>query len=158
MLKGDYLRESLSYVLRIQGVQERIKFEFVEPLLSNYKLLYNWIEYTYKPLVFNVLLVLGFMQGWLVFYHSGHEIAEDAKDYISDLMYKVQKTRNNFEETHAKAEELKAKYMDSKMVSVLLIVMTYAYGKLLNGFCCKKWKKKKNLSQNRDDVPTIFVK
>lgn len=66
MLEREYLRESLSYVLGIQDVQERIKFEFVEVLL-------------------------GFMSGWLVFYHLGHEAAEDAKDYMTDLQHKVQK-------------------------------------------------------------------
>lgn len=38
MLEREYLRESLSYVLKIQEVQERIKFEFVETLLR--KLIY----------------------------------------------------------------------------------------------------------------------
>lgn len=70
MLEREYLRESLSYVLGIQDVQERIKFEFVEVLL-------------------------GFMSGWLVFYHLGHEAAEDAKDYMTDLQHKVQKVYNN---------------------------------------------------------------
>lgn len=68
MLEREYLHESLSYVLGIQDVQERIKFEFVETLL-------------------------GFMSGWMVFYHSGHEAAEDAKEYMTDLQYKVQKVR-----------------------------------------------------------------
>lgn len=66
MLEREYLRESLTYVLQIQEVQERIKFEFVET-------------------------VVGFMQGWLTFYHSGHEVAEDTKDYINDLLQRVQK-------------------------------------------------------------------
>lgn len=69
MLEREYLRESLSYVLAIQDVQERIKFEFVETLL-------------------------GFMSGWLVFYHLGHEIAEDAKQYMTDLQHKVQKVND----------------------------------------------------------------
>lgn len=66
MLEREYQRESFSYVLRIQEVQERIKFEFVET-------------------------VVGFMQGWLTFYHSGHEFAEDTKEYMKDLLQKVQK-------------------------------------------------------------------
>ena len=66
MLEREYLRESLSYVLAIQDVQERIKFEFVETLL-------------------------GFMSGWLVFYHVGHDIAEEAREYMTDLRHKVQK-------------------------------------------------------------------
>lgn len=69
MLEREYVQESLSYVLRIQEVQERIKFDFVETLLS-------------------------FMSGWLLFYHEGHEVAEDAKEYMTDLRYKVQKVSN----------------------------------------------------------------
>lgn len=69
MLKRDYMHESLNYVLKIQDVQERIKFEFVE-------------------------ILLGFMSGWLVFYHLGHEVAEDAKDYMTDLQHKVQKVKS----------------------------------------------------------------
>lgn len=68
MLKRSYVQESLNYVLKIQEVQERIKFEFVE-------------------------ILLGFMKGWLVFYHLGHEVAEDAKEYMTDLQHKVQKVR-----------------------------------------------------------------
>lgn len=70
MLKRDYMHESLNYVLKIQDVQERIKFEFVE-------------------------ILLGFVKGWLVFYHLGHEVAEDAKDYMTDLQHKVQKVSVN---------------------------------------------------------------
>lgn len=69
MLEREYLRESLSYVLGIQDVQERIKFEFVETLL-------------------------GFMSGWLLFYHLGHEAGEDSKEYMTDLQHKVQKVSN----------------------------------------------------------------
>ncbi|XP_049290595.1 rho GTPase-activating protein Graf isoform X1 [Anopheles funestus] len=90
MLEREYLRESLSYVLSIQEVQERIKFEFVE-------------------------IILRFISDWLVFYHLGHEVAEDAKEYLIDLQLKVQKTRENFDETRQKAQELKNKYMDSKL-------------------------------------------
>lgn len=68
MLKREYIHESLNYVLKIQEVQERIKFEFVE-------------------------ILLGFMSGWLVFYHLGHEVAEDAKEYMTDLQHKVQKVK-----------------------------------------------------------------
>lgn len=66
MLEREYLHESLSYVLAIQDVQERIKFEFVETLL-------------------------GFMSGWMVFYHWGHDTAVEAREYMTDLQHKVQK-------------------------------------------------------------------
>ena len=69
MHEREYIQESLSYVLRIQEVQERIKFEFVEILLA-------------------------FISSWLVFYHTAHEQAEDHKDYLQDLRHKVQKVGN----------------------------------------------------------------
>lgn len=72
MLKRSYIQESLNYVLKIHEVQERIKFEFVEILLR-------------------------FMSGWLVFYHLGHEVAEDAKEYMTDLQHKVQKVSDFFD-------------------------------------------------------------
>lgn len=89
MLEREYLRESLTYVMTIQDVQDRIKFDFVEILLS-------------------------FITRWLVFYHLGHEISEDSKQYIKDLQYSVQKTRDNFTTARSKVEELKSKYMDMK--------------------------------------------
>ncbi|XP_054727375.1 rho GTPase-activating protein Graf isoform X1 [Anastrepha obliqua] len=89
MHEREYVQESLSYVLRIQEVQERIKFEFVE-------------------------ILLGFISGWLVFYHTAHEQAEDNRDYLQDLRHKVQKTRENFEGTREKVTELKTKYMEKR--------------------------------------------
>ncbi|XP_017852717.1 rho GTPase-activating protein 26 isoform X2 [Drosophila busckii] len=92
MHEREYIQESLSYVLRIQEVQERIKFEFVEILLA-------------------------FISGWLVFYHTAHEQAEDHSDYLQDLRHKVQKTRENFEEAREKVTELKTKYMEKRTKS-----------------------------------------
>lgn len=42
-------------------------------------------------------LSIGFISDWLVFYHLGHEVAEDAKDYLSDLQLKVQKVSKDFD-------------------------------------------------------------
>ncbi|KAI9589188.1 hypothetical protein GQX74_007357 [Glossina fuscipes] len=92
MHEREYVQESLSYVLRIQEVQERIKFEFVEILLA-------------------------FISSWLVFYHTAHEQAEDNRDYLQDLRHKVQKTRENFEEAREKVTELKLKYMEKRTKS-----------------------------------------
>lgn len=41
-----------------------------------------------------LIVFIGFISDWLVFYHLGHEVAEDAKDYLSDLQLKVQKVMN----------------------------------------------------------------
>ena len=35
--------------------------------------------------------LLGFMFGWLTFYHQGHEVAEDFKPYMTELQLKIQK-------------------------------------------------------------------
>ncbi|KAI8124277.1 Rho GTPase-activating protein 26 [Lucilia cuprina] len=100
MHEREYVQESLSYVLRIQEVQERIKFEFVEILLA-------------------------FISSWLVFYHTAHEQAEDNKDYLQDLRHKVQKTRENFEGTREKVTELKLKYMEKRTATWTKYYCTY---------------------------------
>lgn len=38
-----------------------------------------------------LLQLLGFMLGWLTFYHQGHEVAKDFKPYLTDLQFRVQK-------------------------------------------------------------------
>lgn len=73
MAERHFYLASMEYVCLIQEVHERKKFEFVEILLS-------------------------FMFGWLTFYHQGYEVAKDFRPYMEDLQYKIQKTRNNFEE------------------------------------------------------------
>lgn len=35
--------------------------------------------------------LLGFMFGWLTFYHQGHEVAKDFKPYMTELQLKIQK-------------------------------------------------------------------
>mgnify|MGYP003303503253 CR=1 FL=1 len=66
MEQRDFIRAGLEYVCLIQEVQERKKFEFVETLL-------------------------GFMYGWLTFYHHGHEVAKDYKPHMTELQTRIQK-------------------------------------------------------------------
>lgn len=66
MEQRDFFRAGLEYVQLIQEVQERKKFEFVETLL-------------------------GFMYGWLTFYHQGHEVATDFKPHMTELQTRIQK-------------------------------------------------------------------
>ncbi|CAG0892826.1 unnamed protein product [Darwinula stevensoni] len=80
-----FCQASLEYVFLLQEVQERKKFEFVETLL-------------------------GFMYGWLTFYHQGHEVAKDFKPYMTDLQ-----TRENFNMTQAKAEQLKQRMLERQL-------------------------------------------
>ncbi|XP_011144623.1 rho GTPase-activating protein 26 isoform X1 [Harpegnathos saltator] len=93
MAERHFSRASLEYVFLLQEVQERKKFEFVETLL-------------------------GFMFGWLTFYHQGHEVAKDFKPYMTELQLKIQKTRENFLATRAKTESLMNKMKDMKKSAV----------------------------------------
>ncbi|KAK1788298.1 hypothetical protein P4O66_016737 [Electrophorus voltai] len=72
---------SLEYVFKIQEVQERKKFEFVEPLLA-------------------------FLQGLFTFYHEGYELAQEFEPYKQQLQFNLQNTRNNFESTRQEVENL----------------------------------------------------
>ncbi|KAM8968711.1 rho GTPase-activating protein 10 isoform X1 [Sarcophilus harrisii] len=72
---------SLEYVCKLQEIQERKKFEFVEPMLS-------------------------FFQGMFTFYHQGHELAKDFNHYKMELQINIQKTRNRFEGTRSEVEDL----------------------------------------------------
>ncbi|XP_076767138.1 GTPase regulator associated with FAK isoform X2 [Xylocopa sonorina] len=93
MAERDFCQASLEYVFLLQEVQERKKFEFVETLL-------------------------GFMFGWLTFYHQGHEVAKDFKPYMTELQLKIQKTRENFLATRDKTESLMNKMKDMKKSAV----------------------------------------
>ncbi|KFV11272.1 Rho GTPase-activating protein 10, partial [Pterocles gutturalis] len=72
---------SLEYVCKLQEVQERKKFECVEPVLS-------------------------FFQGLFTFYHQGYELAKDFNHYKMALQINIQNTRNRFEGTRSEVEEL----------------------------------------------------
>uniref|UniRef100_A0A673MSL8 Rho GTPase-activating protein 42-like n=1 Tax=Sinocyclocheilus rhinocerous TaxID=307959 RepID=A0A673MSL8_9TELE len=72
---------SLEYVFKIQEVQEKKKFEFVEPLLA-------------------------FLQGLFTFYHEGYELAHDFEPYKQQLQFNLQNTRNNFLSTKQEVEKL----------------------------------------------------
>lgn len=85
--RHQFYQASMTYVLQMQEVQERKKFEFVE-------------------------ILLGFMYGWLTFYHQGHEVSEDFKPYMTDLQIKLQKCRENFDTTHEEAEALMNKLLE----------------------------------------------
>ncbi|XP_075234880.1 GTPase regulator associated with FAK isoform X2 [Lycorma delicatula] len=92
MEQRHFCQASLEYVFLLQEVQERKKFEFVETLL-------------------------GFMFGWLTFYHQGHEVAEDFKPYMRELQFRIQKTRENFEATRDKTESLMKKMLEMRQTT-----------------------------------------
>ncbi|CAM4550491.1 rho GTPase-activating protein 10 isoform X1 [Caretta caretta] len=97
LLEADYQVEqnrkhfyelSLEYVCKLQEIQERKKFECVEPVLS-------------------------FFQGIFTFYHQGYELAKDFNHYKMALQINIQNTRNRFEGTRSEVEELMNKIRQS---------------------------------------------
>ncbi|XP_027013391.2 rho GTPase-activating protein 42 isoform X2 [Tachysurus fulvidraco] len=72
---------SLEYVFKIQEVQEKKKFEFVEPLLA-------------------------FLLGLFTFYHEGYELAQEFEPYKQQLQFNLQNTRNNYLTTKQEVEKL----------------------------------------------------
>ncbi|XP_070197766.1 rho GTPase-activating protein 26-like isoform X1 [Littorina saxatilis] len=89
MEKRGFYQASMKYVLRLQEVQEKKKFEFVE-------------------------ILLGYMLSWLSFYHQGYEGFEEFKQYDRYLRLLLQKTRENFECTREEAEKLMSKMLEAR--------------------------------------------
>ncbi|XP_013843065.2 rho GTPase-activating protein 26 isoform X6 [Sus scrofa] len=81
---------SLEYVFKVQEVQERKMFEFVEPLLA-------------------------FLQGLFTFYHHGYELAKDFSDFKTQLTISIQNTRNRFEGTRSEVESLMRKMKENPL-------------------------------------------
>lgn len=81
MEKRAFHQTALDYVVKLQEVNEKKKFEFVETLLS-------------------------FMYGHMTFFHSGHEVFNDYMEYMTELQLRLQNTRERFDTTQAEAESL----------------------------------------------------
>ncbi|XP_075622896.1 rho GTPase-activating protein 26 isoform X6 [Balearica regulorum gibbericeps] len=88
LVRQHFYEVSLEYVFKVQEVQERKMFEFVEPLLA-------------------------FLQGLFTFYHHGYELAKDFSDFKTELTISIQNTRNRFEGTRSEAESLMKKMKEN---------------------------------------------
>ncbi|XP_034043547.1 rho GTPase-activating protein 10 isoform X2 [Thalassophryne amazonica] len=80
-MRMHFQEESLDYVCRLQEIQERKKFECVEPMLA-------------------------FFQTVFTFYHQGFELAKDFDHYKKALQINIQNTRSRFEGTRSEVHEL----------------------------------------------------
>ncbi|XP_040002576.1 rho GTPase-activating protein 10 [Xiphias gladius] len=80
-MRQHFQEESLDYVCKLQEIQERKKFECVEPMLA-------------------------FFQTVFTFYHHGFELAKDFDHYKRELQINIQNTRNRFEGTRSEVYEL----------------------------------------------------
>ncbi|XP_035272441.1 rho GTPase-activating protein 10-like isoform X1 [Anguilla anguilla] len=87
-MKQHFQEESLEYVCKLQEIQERKKFECVEPMLA-------------------------FFQTVFTFYHQGYELAKDFDHYKTELQINIQNTRGRFEVTRSEVMELMRKIKDS---------------------------------------------
>jgi Rho GTPase-activating protein 26 len=90
MEQRHFCQASLQYVCLLQQVQERKKFEFVEPVIFLVYFVDGFIFYLKKLLLPQLL---GFMYGWLTFYHQGHDVHHDFKPYMLDLQFRIQKVQ-----------------------------------------------------------------
>ncbi|XP_070777132.1 rho GTPase-activating protein 10 isoform X4 [Enoplosus armatus] len=80
-MRQHFQEESLDYVCRLQEIQERKKFECVEPMLA-------------------------FFQTVFTFYHQGFELAKDFDHYKRALQINIQNTRGRFEGARSEVYEL----------------------------------------------------
>ncbi|XP_021070109.1 rho GTPase-activating protein 26 isoform X2 [Mus pahari] len=90
LVRQHFYEVSLEYVFKVQEVQERKMFEFVEPLLA-------------------------FLQGLFTFYHHGYELAKDFGDFKTQLTISIQNTRNRFEGTRSEVESLMRKMKENPL-------------------------------------------
>ncbi|XP_061472969.1 rho GTPase-activating protein 26 isoform X6 [Rhineura floridana] len=88
LVQQHFYEVSLEYVFKVQEVQERKMFEFVEPLLA-------------------------FLQGLFTFYHHGYELAKDFSDFKTELTISIQNTRSRFEGTRSEVESLMRKMKEN---------------------------------------------
>ncbi|XP_062333553.1 rho GTPase-activating protein 10 [Osmerus eperlanus] len=80
-MRRHFQDESLEYVCKLQEIQERKKFECVEPMVA-------------------------FFQTVFTFYHQGFELAKDFDHYKKALQINIQNTRSRFEGTRSEVFEL----------------------------------------------------
>ncbi|XP_017264613.1 rho GTPase-activating protein 10 isoform X2 [Kryptolebias marmoratus] len=87
-MRQHFQEESLDYVCRLQEIQERKKFDCVEPMVT-------------------------FFQTVFTFYHHGYELAKDFDHYKRELQINIQNTRNRFEGTRSEVFELKKRIREA---------------------------------------------
>ncbi|XP_014901177.1 rho GTPase-activating protein 10 [Poecilia latipinna] len=88
LMRQHFQEESLEYVCKLQEIQERKKFECVEPMLA-------------------------FFQAVFTFYHQGYELAKDFDHYKTELQINIQNTRSRFEGTRSEVHELMKRIRDT---------------------------------------------
>uniref|UniRef100_A0A8C6Q520 Rho GTPase-activating protein 10 n=1 Tax=Nothobranchius furzeri TaxID=105023 RepID=A0A8C6Q520_NOTFU len=90
-LRQAFQGESLNYVCKLQDIQEKKKFECVEPMLA-------------------------FFQTLFTFYHQGYELAKDFDHYKRALQINIQNTRSRFEGTRSEVAYLMKRFSETPQV------------------------------------------
>ncbi|XP_056010534.1 rho GTPase-activating protein 26-like isoform X2 [Ostrea edulis] len=85
----NFRESSMKYVLKLQEVQERKKFDFVETILA-------------------------FMYSLFTFYHQGFDASNELKESSMHLQKILQKTRESFESQKEYTESLMFKMLDNR--------------------------------------------
>ncbi|XP_056313693.1 rho GTPase-activating protein 10 [Danio aesculapii] len=88
VMRQHFQETSLEYICKLQEIQERKKFECVEPMLA-------------------------FFQTVFTFYHQGYELAKDFDHYKKALQINIQNTRSRFEGTRSEVFELMKRIKES---------------------------------------------
>uniref|UniRef100_UPI003AB0F648 rho GTPase-activating protein 26-like n=1 Tax=Centroberyx gerrardi TaxID=166262 RepID=UPI003AB0F648 len=87
-VRQHFYEVSLEYVFKVQEVQERKMFDFVEPLLA-------------------------FLQGLFTYYHHGYELAKDFNHFKTDLTISIQNVRTHTHtHTHTHTNTLPSAYKE----------------------------------------------
>ena len=84
-----FLTTSMEYVLSLQRIQEKKKFQFVETLLM-------------------------LIQGWKTFHHEAYDLTEDFQPFMVDLGHRLQLTREHFVANFDSAEKLMRKLLSER--------------------------------------------
>ncbi|XP_051558876.1 rho GTPase-activating protein 10 [Myxocyprinus asiaticus] len=90
VMRQHFQESSLEYVCKLQEIQERKKFECVEPMLA-------------------------FFQTVFTFYHQGYELAKDFDHYKKALQINIQNTRSRFEGARSEVYELMKRIKESPL-------------------------------------------
>ena len=84
-----FLTTSMEYVLALQRIQEKKKFQFVETLLT-------------------------LIQGWKTFHHEAYDLMVDYQPFMVDLGHRLQLTREHFDANFDSAEKLMRKLLTER--------------------------------------------
>lgn len=79
--------------MNVTSIAQNVRLFFSKQNLAFISNLMITLIRAYRINLLFMFQLLGFMLGWLTFYHQGHEVGEDFKPYMKDLQFRIQKVR-----------------------------------------------------------------